>query len=502
MKKGRFVGAILMIMALIVMLLPATEADAETSASDFVIENNELIKYKGTEVNVTVPGDVAIIGEGAFENNTEVEKVVLPDSVTQIKAYAFWGCERLRTVTLGKGLTAVGDYAFTNCDGLQTMTIPSTVRSIGIQAFSDCNRLEDIMIPPTVTSIKEDAFDRDYLLNIRCEEGSYADKYAKDFYERQKNMAVYTDESSGRWDIPYDGVYSGDIFASDDDGKDSDNILFDDFTGEILGSTRVVGNQAVVLMQSAGLSVLESEPEGQTDASAGAEVPWKITERTHYRDQEYTEGVLAADVREIGRFAYARSGLKNVTLPDGLEKIEYAAFYHCDDLNGVELPASVTAVEAKAFAHTPWVDNFLNGRDGTEGDFLISGDVLIAYRGNSEEVTVPDGVRVIAGEAFADHAEMRKISIPESVQYIDDDAFLGCNPTEIEYGGVPFTEMLSDMLLEERINLGGLSAAPREVDKITSATSSGMSSGKLPFTWILAGRMFVGGSICMLRRVR
>lgn len=539
MNKKRFFGALLIIMALIVMLLPAAEADAETSASAFRIKSGELVEYTGTEKTVSVPKTVTSIGASAFENNIVVEKIILPDSVKQIDAYAFWGCENLKTVTLGKGLSEIGDFAFTNCDGLETMTIPSNVRSIGIQAFAYCDRFENITIPPEVTNIREDAFDGDYLLNIQCETGSYADTYAQDFYERQKNMTVYdtSGSSDGNPDkplnTPEDGVYSG---ADIQDGRE-DNIP-DKAAGEVLGSTKVVGNQAVVLMQGSELSVRGGGKSGGTaddnsnagnagaaggentvpeEDGAASEEPWKISERSHYRDENFTQTTLAEGVREIGRFAYARSGLTGIVLPEGLESIDYAAFYHCDNLTSVELPESVTNVAAKAFAHTAWVDNFLNGNaedgglngggstgEGEQGDFLISGGVLVAYRGDAEGVTVPEGVRVIAGEAFADHPEMRRISIPDSVEYIDDDAFLGCVLEEIEYGGFTFSEDTmrefadefaelfagesAEEFFETNINFGAMDAAPQATER------------SFPFTWIIAALLLAGGCVCVFQR--
>lgn len=477
-----------------------------TTQRNFVVKSGKLEEYKGTDTKVTVPKDVEIIGADAFASNTTVEKITLPDSVKQIEPYAFWGCENLRTVELGKGLKQIDDYAFTNCGGLEEMTIPSNVRSIGIQAFADCNTLKNITIPPQVFSIKEDAFDRDYLLNIRCETGSYADKYAQKFYERQKDMAVYGDVTPDKPEIPADGVYSGDIFPSDNNVQNGNDSTLNDYNlGELLGSTKVVGNQAMVFMHQSGLPVLGGIDASLSGTEGGAadnvEEPWKVSERTHYRDEKYTDGTVGEEVREIGRFAYARSGLKNITFPEGLEKIEYAAFYHCDDLAAVELPESVTAVEAKAFAHTAWVKNFLNGSDETEGDFLISGGVLVAYRGDSEEVTVPEGVRVIAGEAFMDHDEIHKLSVPESVQFVDDNAFIGCNPEEIEYGGVPFSELLSDLLMEEQINLGALNAAPRTIEKSGVGLLPTASTG-FPIAWIIAGAMFLSGGVCIFQKAR
>ena len=146
-RKKLKLGVLMLVTALIIMQLPVSEADAAASASDFKIEGSTLVKYRGKEKNVSVPKTVTSIGRGAFEDNMNVELVVLPNSVTDIGPYAFWGCDNLDTVVLGKDISAVGDYAFAGCKGLEQMTIPSSVSTIGVQAFADCVNLKDISIP-------------------------------------------------------------------------------------------------------------------------------------------------------------------------------------------------------------------------------------------------------------------------------------------------------------------------------------------------------------------
>lgn len=518
MGKSRVLGAFLIIVALLVMLIPAAEADAETSASAFRIKRGELVKYTGKDAVVTVPGTVTVIGKSAFENNTYVEKIILPDSVEQIKAYAFWGCDNLRTVTLGKGLASIGDFAFTNCTGLETMTLPETVHSIGIQAFSECKRFEDITIPPQVVEIREDSFDGDYLLNIHCEEGSYADKYAKLFYERQKKMSVYGNTngigSSGTETgdqiiklpstIPADGVYSGaDVQpqTGDNSGQTGSGSV-QDVPGTVVGSSHIVANQAFVFMQNSDMSVRNGNDGKEDSASytagdvanmAESEVhQGLIPERTHYRDETCTSVSFAENVKEIGQFAYARSGLQEARFSDGLERIDYAAFYHCDGLTEVVLPGTVTSVEAKAFAHTAWVDRFLAGQGPSESDFLISGGVLIAYRGSAQEVQVPDGVRVIAGEAFADHKEISRIELPASLQTINDRAFAGCHIMDIQYEG----DVFSEDVLEESVQLQSLAV------NSTGTETAGLTDGRgVPavFVWCISAVCFLGGVFCIFK---
>ena len=151
-----------------------------------------------------------------------------------------------------------------------------------------------------------------------------------------------------------------------------------------------------------------------------------IADQAYYRDGELEDLTLPEGVREIGQFAFARSSLRSITMPDGLETISYGAFYHCDDLRELELPDTVMLVEPRAFSYTGWLSDFQSGGAG-EGDFLISGGVLVAYRGNdTARVVLPEGVRVIAGEAFLGHEEIKSVTMPDSLQVIGEGAFEDC----------------------------------------------------------------------------
>lgn len=437
-KKRRLFGILLVITALIIMQLPVTEADAATSASNFKMEGNTLVKYQGTEKNVSIPDGVEIISQDAFENNKDIERVVIPDSVIKIEAYAFWGCENLETVVLGEGLTEIGDFVFANCKGLKTMTIPSNIRTIGIQAFVDCVNMTDITIPIEVGNIHETAFDGCYRLLIHAEAGSYADKYADEFYIRQKEMPEYEDVSD------YDSEEESED-ASDDNDADTDST--DANAGEVLGTTKVVGNQAVVFIDNTSQEVhdgkdvmeeLESTMQGE-DSYTGDGIPKytivdgiMVADQAFYRSENLHKISLPDGIKEIGQFSFARSTVAQIVIPEGAEVIRYGAFYHCDSLQKVELPRTIVNVEPKAFTYTAWVEDFL--QNATE-DFLISGGVLVAYRGDSSHVTIPDGVRVIAGEVFAGHSEIKELSLPDSLITIGEAAFENCTGLKSVFWG-------------------------------------------------------------------
>lgn len=453
-KRKRLSGILLIIAALIIMQLPVSEADAaSSSASDFKIESGVLVKYRGAETNVSIPDTVEVIGEGAFEDNTRVELVVIPNSVKRIEAYAFWGCDNLDTVVLGKGLTAVEDFAFTGCGGLEQMTIPSNIRSIGASAFADCVNLRDISIAPETTDIDESAFDGCYRLTIHCEPGSVADKYAQEFYERQKEMPEYQDVP----EYP-DGDNTGEnpVPPAPDNTVPSEPSTTP-VPGNVLGSTQIVGNHAVFFIDNKLPTVMSSleglpssadttEPVGDLMQAAGNISKYTIVDnriiadQAYYRNNELGEAAIPLGIEELGQFSFARSSITGVTVPVGVKKISYGAFYHCDGLERVSLPTSITLVEPKAFSYTPWMENFLSGmpvegNESGDGNYLISGGVLVAYRGTDSQAVIPDGVRVIAADAFRDHGELESVTIPDSVTVIGEGAFEGCgNLTTVSLG--------------------------------------------------------------------
>ena len=87
---------------------------------------------------------VSFIGSSAFENNSKIVSITIPDSVTEIGLWAFYNCPSLTSVTIGNSVTSIGSHAFTACTGLTSITIPNSVTSIGDYAFSYCTSLTNI----------------------------------------------------------------------------------------------------------------------------------------------------------------------------------------------------------------------------------------------------------------------------------------------------------------------------------------------------------------------
>lgn len=480
MKKIRkLLGALLLILSVVTMQLPAFGAEAASTTqtvTEFVVDKDGVLtKYNGTSSSVIIPSNVITIGTDAFKGNTKITSVVIPNTVKSIEPYAFWNCSSLSMVSIGTGLSEIGDFAFANCKSLSSANIPSNIRRIGIYAFEDDYNLTDITIPIETMDIHETAFDGCYKLVIHAMEGSYPWKYAEKFYERQKEFPEYEDvanynpdgNTDGNGSGSGDGTGSGDSGdgnggsegisngkpATNPDGTGTgESTIISNETGTELASVHIVGNKAVMFMNGSSPTVYfgnqgggaVDNSDGSTDgtgsgtgmdenadmATSGLLPKYTIVDNSIVADQAYyLDGklgyvTLPSTIKEIGQFSYARSSINSIVLPEGLETIGYGAFYHCDNLGYVTIPESIKKIEPKAFDYSAYYAAFMSG--ALEGDFLISGPALLAYKGSDEEIVIPDGVKIIAAQAFKDNTSVKSVTFPESLVSVGEEAFCGC----------------------------------------------------------------------------
>lgn len=197
----------------------SSDSGENNTITSIVLPNSivriSLFAFRGFTAltSINVPNSVTFIGGHAFRQCTSLANITIPNSVTSIGDYAFWKCpitsiEIPDTVTtIGFGLFSycsnliyaklpnninlIPTYAFQYCISLEVVKIPNLATQIGDNAFVSCKNLKKIEIPTPVTNISSTAFKNITAsqLTVYCEQGSYAETYAK---EKGFNV-VYTD---------------------------------------------------------------------------------------------------------------------------------------------------------------------------------------------------------------------------------------------------------------------------------------------------------------------
>ncbi len=326
-------------------------------------------------------------------------KYKMPGTVSSISKYSFWGADNLEEIECSGSLPIIDQYVFANATGLKKIIINTPVNKIKMGAFDNCTALLQIETPVSLSEINENAFNNvsEDLIFV-CDDYSYAKKFA---LEHGYLISGYSQISIEQNEKPANSTVSSDSVSADtyidpfielNHSVNNGTYSFSDSVipeGTVLSDTVIVSDRAFLSLD--GLDVNEGK-----DYTVNMKI---IDNFCHYRDSSLNSYTIPDDVMGIGRFAFARSSLTDIVIPDGVTTIGYAAFYHCDNLSEISIPATVTKVEKYAFDYTPWYNNWLN--DENADDFLIVGaGVLVGYKGDEENPDLPSNVYCVAEGVF------------------------------------------------------------------------------------------------------
>ena len=167
-------------------------------------------------------------------------------------------------------------------------------------------------------------------------------------------------------------------------------------------------------------------------------------------DSGITSAVIPEGVQGIGYNAFNQmKELKSVTLTESLRVLEGFAFYNCDALTEITVPAGVTSIEANAFANYRGVLYAETGSDGAKAlgkasySFRTPGgafELKYVYEDGKETglfvtgatdkeaaaLTIPDGITGIGSSAFRNSPNLSEVTLPEGLKTIGDLAFYQC----------------------------------------------------------------------------
>lgn len=306
----------------------------------------------------------------AFIKNENLVVVKLPENMTEVGEDIFGDCKNLRGVKIPEGVSRINKEAFYGCSILETINFPAKLTSVGDNAFSLCSKMELDNLPNSLLHVGQSAFCYVPLQALKL--------------DRKVEIGA--------------GAFSNTTITEIEMATPCDSILGGTF----------------------------SDCPNLT----------KIT--------------IGEGLKYIGDKAFANSPVKEANLPSTLRDISSTAFTgyssYCPFVNDIQPENHIRYIGKVAYQ---CVDRDLEEYTIKDGTVTLADNLFENWQGNATTFHIPASVeqigsRVFAGtqiktlpempglkrigdEAFYQCKNLKKVTIPETVEYIGGGAFYGCS---------------------------------------------------------------------------
>ena len=275
---------------------------------------NAHVTYKNTNYN-SYSGTVVIPPAVTYNGTTY--------NVSTVGVSAFQDCSDLRRVVIPNSVQYMSNYAFRNCTGLTNITIPASVYTIYNNVFAGCTALKSIIClntaprPWNANNFSSATYTNATLIVPQgCKSAYQSSTYC---------WGSFTNIVEMDCDFVEDAIFYKDL--GNNQAQVTHALRFaEDYSGDIAIPQTVTHNGTTCTVTSIGY------------------------EAFYDCDKLYSLG-LPATVNEISGYAfYSCSYLTSVNIPEGVTDINYCTFAECYSLPGITIPGSVTWIAQNAFS--------------------------------------------------------------------------------------------------------------------------------------------------------
>lgn len=119
----------------------------------------------------------------------------------------------------------------------------------------------------------------------------------------------------------------------------------------------------------------------------------------------------------------AQMNLKHIVIPEGVTKIQNRAFENCTSLQRVDIPSTVKEIGWWAFKNCINLE-FISL---PEGITTLKEGIFYNCANNLKNITIPSTVEIIEDDTFYGCRKIKSIDLPESITYIGENAFWWCD---------------------------------------------------------------------------
>lgn len=412
----------------------------------------EMLKYIGSDLNVTLPNDFSYkIADNAFKNSN-VESVTIPSSAMSLGDNVFEGCKSLKSVVINDGVTEIGEASFKGDDALMEIVLPKTLKRIGVDAFDGCKILQDVYYSSNTTDWSQITFEAQsmeiksnpmyFAKRILMLDGTEYKPVTKIVVGDVKsiNNAAFLNFKDAESleladDIEYIGIYAFEGCTKISEATIPANVKTLEH-GAFKGCTELkdlyIGKNIELISNIFASSEIRLDAiHYDGDESAYMKI--------EFRDQYSSIGSLASNIyfkndgveyipvninitgTSVGNYAFAGfTSLKSVIIDRTVTSFESLCFYGCDSIEEVYYMGSIDdwcKIRFSDYSSNP----------------IHSGASLYVYNAEKAyyEVVNPEiSVSTLAAYAFY-NSHIKSVVFKSSVRSIGYMAFSGC--TELSY---------------------------------------------------------------------
>lgn len=368
---------------------------------------------------------------GLQTENADVTDLVIPSTVRYSGVtYAVvalydnrYNQNKVRTLTLPRTLRHINDGGLSDYRAITDLEIPANVERMGDYIVNDCPQLQRIKVnaevPPTLGSLGVDSY---------YEDGYTAYRHLRIVIPRESFHAY---RLVSAWNTDYNVLIGGDEGITVNTGKIAAGDL-----------GHVVVEEAGYLQEVNKLII-----EGELNADDWS----KIGQMTNLTELDLSKAlideipsyafnergaidkvVLPPTLKKIGSYAFQRTSLTSVNIPDNVETIEEAAFRQVKQLQEVHLPDSLTSLGRYAFSacrslrtvkiptklkEIPWYAfDGCKSLQSVELHDSITGIGDYSFKNcNLREITLPKSTTWVGGYAFNGNSNLSKVTLNEGL---------------------------------------------------------------------------------------
>lgn len=393
---------------------------------------------------VVVDGRVARI----VSCSTTAKSITIPHVIEDIPVYAVGtdacsNLEGVEEIICDDSVEVIGSCAFRWCPDLRRVVLPANVSEFSVSWLQKCPNLEELVLPGLLERITSAVFDNEGLKRLRI----------------GKNVSFIEP-----------GAFEKSCLEVLDLSPDNPHLASD--------GTALYSKDGAVL-------VALGRPVRHYDVVSGCV---KIAKKAFCYMRTLESVALPDSLQTIGKFAFASSGLRRVSLPPNVRVVGEKAFYGCAQLEeahlneglvridesafeastlpALHIPSSVVEIGKSIVAHTAVVRS---GPDATISIDSANGSLFLDEFGglyrresdgvhliqlidpqvvdfkahedtrfvdshafaflapNIESVSFSDGLEEVRTSAFRVCTRLTRVELPDSVRVIGRDAFLDTN---------------------------------------------------------------------------